>query len=176
MKKKVKVSNDVIEVQQWFERSVKYKGEAYTIDDEQAAAVVDTNQNTIVVARAGSGKTRTIVAKIVYLIARCGMEPESIMVFVFNANAAAEINTRLALMMVDGAPVIKNKVEVANTFHAFARKIVYDVCGGKDKCGKILAAEKEEFVLEVVRRMLIEPKWVKKAWKFVSGEDVGGGD
>jgi len=39
------------------------------------------------------------------------------------------------------------KAKIASTFHAFSRKIVYDACGGREKCGKILASEKENFIL-----------------------------
>ena len=66
----------VLEVQQWFKKSVTFKEEPYTIDYEQAEAVLDGSKNTIVVARAGSGKTRTIVAKIVFLIAKRELKPE----------------------------------------------------------------------------------------------------
>lgn len=166
------------EVQKWFEKAVTYEGEAYTVDLEQAAAIADMSKNAIVVARAGSGKTRTIVAKIVYLVAKCGMRPEEIMAFVFNANAAAEINARLLKMRVEGEPVmgrlsgasegpVGSAPEIASTFHAFARKIVYDVCKGRAKCGEILAEEKDAFLAEVVARMWAEPKWQKKITAFV---------
>ena len=157
------------EVQKWFRESVAYEGEPYTIDLEQAEAIADTSLNTIVVARAGSGKTRTLVAKIVYLIAKCGVRPDEIMAFVFNANAAAEINERLSKMMVEGAPIMGDAVrklnnpncedadeypKIASTFHAFSRRIVYEVCGGKEKCGKILAGEKEAYIKMVVREIV----------------------
>ena len=74
--------DEIAEVREWFRRSVTYEGEAYVMDDEQIEAVIDVSKNAIVVARAGSGKTRTIVAKIVYLIARCGVKPDEIMAFV----------------------------------------------------------------------------------------------
>ena len=166
------------EVKKWFQEAVTYEGEPYTIDSEQAVAVADESKNAIVVARAGSGKTRTIVAKIVYLVAKCGVKPDEIMVFVFNANAAREINARLEKMRVNGLSVMGKKAEVeigedngrtdegsgvngitrdakiATTFHAFSRKIVYEVCGGKEKCGKILADEKDKFIEKIVRGML----------------------
>ena len=157
----------VREVQRWFAREVTCDGEAYVIDEEQAAAVVDESQNTIVVARAGSGKTRTIVAKIIYLVARCGVQPNEIMTFVFNANAAAEINARLSRMRVNSEQVIDNQARIASTFHAFSRKIVYDVCDGREKCGKILAGEKEEMVQRIVQKMMREPKWANKIQRFV---------
>ena len=169
VKRRKKPSARVLEVMRWFRHSVTCEGEAYVIDAEQAEAVADESLNTIVVARAGSGKTRTIVAKMVYLIAQCGVKPEEIMAFVFNANAAKEINERLSKMRVEGVPVVE-KSKIATTFHAFARKVVYEVCGGKEKCGKILAGEKEVFILEIVRRMLKEKEWREKIVWFVKGD------
>lgn len=146
-------------VQKWFLNSVTYEGEPYVMDLEQAAAVADESCNTIVIARAGSGKTRTLVAKIVYLIARKGLRPDEILVFVFNANAAAEVNARLAKMMVDGKAIIVEGTKVAYTFHAFSRMIVYEVCGGKDKVGKILAEEKEAHIRRIVQELAREQTW-----------------
>ena len=168
-KRRKKPSARVLEVMRWFRHSVTCEGEAYVIDAEQAEAVADESLNTIVVARAGSGKTRTIVAKMVYLIAQCGVKPEEIMTFVFNANAAKEINERLSKMRVEGVPVVE-KSKIATTFHAFARKVVYEACGGKEKCGKILAGEKEAFILEIVRRMLREKNWREKIVWFIKGD------
>ena len=156
------------EVARWFARHVTYEGEAYTIDAEQAEVVADESQNTIVVARAGSGKTRTIVAKMVWLIAQCGVRSEEIMAFVFNANAAAEINARLSKMLVDGEPIVE-KAKVASTFHAFSRKVVFDVCGGKERCGKILAGEKEAYLYTIVVGMMRTEKWQGKIVEFIKG-------
>ena len=173
----------VLTVQRWFRESVTYEGEPYTIDYEQAAAVADESLNTIVVARAGSGKTRTLVAKIVYLVAVLGVKPDEIMAFVFNANAAKEINERLSKMRVDGEAVIGGGndvaeregddggvVKIASTFHAFARKTVCRVCKGEKRCGKILASEKEEYILEIVRRMVDDVKWRSRIVCFVKGQ------
>ncbi|MDO4747258.1 MAG: ATP-dependent helicase [Candidatus Saccharibacteria bacterium] len=167
----------VLAVQKWFRDEVTYEGEPYVIDYEQAVAVADDSLNTIVVARAGSGKTRTLVAKIVYLVAACGVRPEDIMAFVFNANAAKEINERLSKMRVNGGVVIED-VKIASTFHAFSRRIVYKVCKGEKKCGKILAGEKEAYILELVKWMMDEEEWKPKIWQFVrgcfDGEDMVG--
>ena len=160
------VKNDKVKaVQEWFRRHVTYEGESYTIDAEQAAAVADESFNTIVVARAGSGKTRTIVAKIIYLVAKCMVKPSEILIFVFNANAAAEINERLSKMQVDGDTVMDG-VKPASTFHAFSRHIIYNIYGGKDKCGKILAGEKEDFVRAILRGMWRQEDWREIIYKF----------
>ncbi|MBR2795877.1 UvrD-helicase domain-containing protein [Candidatus Saccharibacteria bacterium] len=170
MKKRKEDLDEVKRTQRWFAREVTYEGEPYMIDAEQAAAVVDDSQNAIVAARAGSGKTRTIVAKIVYLVAKRGIKPEEITAFVFNANAAVEINARLSKMRVRGKQIIHN-VQIASTFHAFARKIVFDVCGGKQKCGEILADDKAQYIGIIIKKMLDEPEWAEKINRFIFGKE-----
>lgn len=166
MKKKDRV---VISVQKWFHESVTYKKEPFALDYEQAAAVVDNSKNTIVIARAGSGKTRTLVAKVVYLVAKCNVLPETIMVFVFNANAAREINERLAKIRVDGKTIIGD-IGIASTFHAFSRKIVYENCKKELKDKKILAEEKEAYVLGILNKMVNEDEWKQRIMLFVEEE------
>lgn len=82
-------------------------GAAYTLDDEQLTAVIDLHKNTQVVARAGSGKTRVIVAKIAYLVAKCGYDFDEIQVFMFNRTAATEVNERVKAMQIDGVSLVK---------------------------------------------------------------------
>lgn len=159
-------------VQRWFRKSVTEEGKPYVMDEEQVAAAIDESTNVIVAARAGSGKTRTIVAKIVYLIVQCGVKPQEIMTFVFNANAAREINERLSKICVDGMPIVEGRVRIASTFHAFARKVVYDVCGGKEKSGEILV-DKEQYLLEVIRRLMGEKRWQEKITWFIKGTVPG---
>lgn len=129
----------------WFENSVLFEGKPFVLDAEQAAAVLDNHHNTLVSARAGSGKTRTIVAKLAYLIAHEHISPSEILVFVFNHNAADEINTRLSSILVDGQPLGHN-FHIATTFHAFARDIVYNYCDESGKYGDILADNKTAFL------------------------------
>ena len=167
-KKRATDDKEVAKVRAWFRKSVTYAGEPYEIDMEQAAAVACDALNTIVVARAGSGKTRTIVAKIVYLIAQAKIEPSEMIAFVFNKNAADEINARLSAMAVDGVSVINNKkIKIATTFHAFARKIVYDVYDRWRECRDILADEKDLYILRIVKMMVMEPKWSEKIVDFL---------
>ena len=108
------------EIQTWFKNHVSLHGEPYFLDPEQATAVCDSHKNTLVTARAGSGKTRIIVAKIAYLIKRQGIKPEQISAFVFNCTAAAEINQRLTEVKIDGAPLLTEVPSIATTFHKFA--------------------------------------------------------
>lgn len=169
----MKYSKEVSKVMAWFKNAVTYDGQPYEIDYEQAMAVVDNHFNTIVVARAGSGKTRTLVAKVVYLVARWGILPEEIMAFVFNANAAREINERLSMMRVNGEAIMSD-AKIAVTFHAFARKLVYENSDSTRKNGKILAGEKEAFVRDIVVAMAMEKKWKRVMGAFVGETDMDG--
>lgn len=152
-------SEKIAEVKKWFAEKVTYEGEPYFLDDEQVRAVISEKKNVMVTARAGSGKTRTIVAKIVYLIARRGYRPDEIMAFVFNKDASKEINARILKMRVEGQPVINERATIAMTFHAFAYYVVFALA--KNTRGAILMdteefAYQEKFIENVVRTIPAE--------------------
>lgn len=111
-------------VQDWFSEHVKLDGKPYTLDLDQARAVADQHYNTLVVARAGSGKTRVIVAKVAYLVRYCGVSLDEIAIFMFNRAAAAEVNQRIAAVVVDGQPLASTTPQVASTFHKYALDLV----------------------------------------------------
>ncbi len=99
-------------------------GKPYTLDDDQARAVFDNHKNTLVTARAGSGKTRVIVAKIAYLVATRQARLSEIAAFMFNRTAAAEVNERIGAVEIDGVSLSElnggKEIKVASTFHKFA--------------------------------------------------------
>jgi DNA helicase-4 len=125
-------------VARWFAEHVQENDRPYKLDLTQARAVVNKSKNLLVAARAGTGKTRILVAKIIWLIARDGMRPEEITAFVFNNEARREINERLKRIRVDGETI---EAEVATTFHAYARGLVYEIAG--ENHGEILTDSKE---------------------------------
>ena len=107
-------------VQQWFKAHVTLDGKPYTLDLDQAKAVCDQHQNTLLVARAGSGKTRVIVAKTIFLVAKRGLNWPQIAIFMFNRAAANEVNLRLQSVKIDGKPASSKPLKIASTFHKFA--------------------------------------------------------
>ena len=138
----------------WFKTHIKDQGTPYTLDKSQAKIVLDTHKNTLVTARAGSGKTRTIVAKITYLIAHEKIPPENIVVFAFNRKARAEINERLTKITYDGTPIFIKPPDIATTFHAFA----YDLLGGKAIIGdNIITESHENRLLHAIFKHLNQP-------------------
>lgn len=111
-------------LKQWFEAHISLGGKPYTLDPDQAKAVFDNHKNTLVTARAGSGKTRVIVAKVAYLIATHQAYLSEIRVFMFNRTAAAEVNERIGAVEIDGVSLREYckvpEIKVASTFHKFA--------------------------------------------------------
>ncbi len=128
----------------WFHESVRtVSGAPYLLDEEQAIAVIDNHKNTLVSARAGAGKTHTLTAKIIYLIAKLGYKPSEIQAFVFNRKAAQEINDRLLGVKVNGVPIIaKTDRPIAVTFHAYALSVVRQI-NGRGSFGKILLDDEQ---------------------------------
>lgn len=111
----------------WFNKHITDGKRPYTLDKDQAKVVLDAHKNTLVTARAGSGKTRTIVAKVVFLIAHEKVLPEEILIFAFNRKARAEVNERLSNMNYDGEPIFGEFPRVATTFHAYAFQMLKNV-------------------------------------------------
>lgn len=64
-------------------------------DDDQAAAIAGASGNIQVIARAGSGKTATLVNRTIFLIQHCGIEPETILLLAFNTKAVVDIQKQL---------------------------------------------------------------------------------
>lgn len=79
-------------------------------DPEQARAIGCVNGNIQVVARAGSGKTTTLVTRAAFLMKRCGVEPGQMLLLAFNRKAAREIRRSLLTALV---PESKKQLKAA---------------------------------------------------------------
>ena len=84
-----------------------------SLNEEQRAAVVHEGSPLLILAGAGSGKTRVITTKIAYLIKEKNIDPWSILSVTFTKKAANEMRER--------AVAIENRAEDAQikTFHSF---------------------------------------------------------
>ena len=83
------------------------------LNEEQYAAVVHEGSPLLILAGAGSGKTRVITTKIAYLINQKNVEPYSILSVTFTKKAANEMRQR-AVAMEERA-----QSSVIRTFHSF---------------------------------------------------------
>jgi|GEM_PF-213877 len=68
------------------------------LNKKQRRAVLDENKRVLVLAGAGSGKTKTLIQKVMYLIAEKQVSPKHILAITFTRNAANEMMDRLILM------------------------------------------------------------------------------
>jgi len=65
------------------------------LNDKQQEAVVSNTKRLLVLAGAGSGKTKTLLQKIIYLIEEKKVPPSSILAITFTKNATNEMMDRL---------------------------------------------------------------------------------
>src|SRR5262252_4263421 len=94
------------------------------LNDAQREAVLATEGPLLVVAGAGSGKTRGLTHRVAHLIVACGVKPNEILAITFTNKAAGEMKTRLEGLLGGVARAIW-----ILTFHA--------------ACGRILRREAE---------------------------------
>ncbi len=93
---------------------------AQSLNAAQQAAVEHLSGPLLIVAGPGTGKTRTLTARIAHLIQQRGVDPASILAITFTNKAADEMAERLgALLDAAGAAPI-----TAKTFHALGAQIL----------------------------------------------------
>lgn len=77
------------------------KTDLSNLNPKQHQAVIDENKRILVLAGAGSGKTKTLLQKIIYLIEEKGVSPSNILAITFTKNAANEMIDRLIMSADD---------------------------------------------------------------------------
>src|ERR1039457_930829 len=95
------------------------KADTLDLNPGQHAAATFKGGHALVLAGAGCGKTKTIIARCEYLIAN-GVPPSRIYVLAFTRKAAEEIISRVAATLGPAARGLK-----ASTFHKFCLALIH---------------------------------------------------
>ena len=89
------------------------------LNPQQAAAVIHSGTPLLVVAGAGSGKTRVLTRRIAYLMARRNIRPFEILAITFTNKAAGEMKERVSELV---GPIAKSMW--VSTFHSACVRIL----------------------------------------------------
>ena len=144
------------------------------LNDAQRAAVTAPSGPVLVLAGAGSGKTRVLTHRIVYLIQAEGVSPHSILAVTFTNKAAGEMRGRIeALLGMPGSSLW------IGTFHGLAHRLLrlHWREANLVQSFQILDAEDQQrLIKKLIRaRELDESRWVPREvqWFINSNKDEG---
>lgn len=106
------------------------------LDPAQVEAVKQTDGPVLILAGAGSGKTRVLTYKVAHLIEQ-GIKPNSILAVTFTNKAANEMKERIHKLLVHGSqltegtkktadrePLTVNNIPYVGTFHSFCARLL----------------------------------------------------
>ena len=136
------------------------------LNSSQILPVKDTEGAVLVIAGAGSGKTRVLTSRIAYLISNKGVHPSNVLAITFTNKAADEMKVRLEKMIgdIDGMWV--------STIHSMCVKILRSSISylGYEKNFSIYSEDDKERVLKrIISEMDLEAdKYLKLCKAHIS--------
>lgn len=93
---------------------------------QQLEAILATDGPVLIIAGPGSGKTFTLVERIVYLITEKGVAPESLLVVTFTDKAARELTTRISNRLAELGIQFNLNEMYLGTFHSICLRMLED--------------------------------------------------
>lgn len=126
------------------------------LNDKQAEAVMQTEGPVLLLAGAGSGKTRVLTHRVAYLIEEKGVDPYNILAITFTNKAAGEMRDRVDLIVSHGA----GRVWVS-TFHALCVRILrryIDKLGYENSFTIYDSDDQKAAVKACLKKLNIDPK------------------
>jgi DNA helicase-2/ATP-dependent DNA helicase PcrA len=128
------------------------------LNEAQTAAVTTDAQHSLVLAGAGSGKTRVLVYRIAWLLAAEGISPYAILAVTFTNKAAAEMRHRVAELLDKPATGMW-----IGTFHSIALRLLtmHNTEAKLPKNFQILDSEDQ---YRLIRRVISDLELDEKQW------------
>ena len=142
------------------------------LNEQQIKAVKHIEGPCLVVAGAGSGKTRVLTSRIVNLINN-GIKPQNILAITFTNKAANEMRDRLFRFGVEGAGSV-----FVGTFHQFGLKIIRE---NLEKCNldRNFSILDSDDVTSIIKKIIkehnydpksVSPSYIKNRISFIKNE------
>ena len=131
-----------------------------TLNKEQAEAVRHTEGPVLILAGAGSGKTRVITHRIAYLMDECGVNPWNILAITFTNKAAGEMRERVDNMIGFGAESVW-----ISTFHSMCVRILrrhIDLLGYESSFTIYDTDDQKSLMKDVCKYLKIDTKDLKE--------------
>lgn len=134
----------------YFENMFKNIDNNIKLDEEQQKIILTDEDNLMVIAGAGSGKTTTITAKTNYLIEKQNIKDEEIMIISFTNKAVDELKQRIN-------KDFKHNVKIM-TFHKFG----YEIIKKHTKTPPKINANSKIIIKEYLEKNITEPEEQQK--------------
>ena len=131
-----------------------------TLNERQKEAVYETEGPVLLLAGAGSGKTRVLTHRIAYLIENNGVNPWNILAITFTNKAAGEMRERVNSLIGFGAEQIW-----VSTFHSACVRILrrhIDLLGYSTNFSIYDTDDQKSLMKEVCKRLEIDTKVYKE--------------
>ena len=127
-----------------------------TLNSEQRKAVETTEGPLLVIAGAGSGKTRVLTTRIAYLIEKLHVSPYNILAITFTNKAAKEMKERVIKLIGDSFYGMQ-----ISTFHSFGLSIIkkyYNLIGYTSTFTIIDSDDSLTIIKKIIKDLNLDPK------------------
>ena len=131
-----------------------------TLNNKQKEAVLCTEGPLLILAGAGSGKTRVLTHRIAYLIEECGVNPWNILAITFTNKAAGEMRERVDKIVDFGSDSVW-----VSTFHSTCVRILrrhIDLLGFDTNFTIYDSDDQKSVMKSVIKGMNLDPKIYKE--------------
>lgn len=93
------------------------------LNEQQKQAVIYSDGPLLVLAGAGSGKTKVLTHRVAYFISKGLIKPENALLLTFTNKAASEMKERI-IKLLETRPSVVSHQPMAATFHSFCAKVL----------------------------------------------------
>ncbi|WP_205216131.1 UvrD-helicase domain-containing protein [Acidibrevibacterium fodinaquatile] len=141
---------------------------------QQLAAIRTTKRPVLIIAGPGSGKTFTLVERIVYLIKEEGVPPESLFAVTFTEKAARELTTRVSSRLSELNIKFNLNEMLLGTFHSVCLRLLEDYREYTRLKRSYTLFDQFDQQYFFIKRSASSAPWRKRNWSWVMTRKAAG--